>query len=226
MRDGRMKRAMLGRRRMMRLVIAPLVALLTVSLPASAQEARTAGADEFRTGDRIVLRVEGEQQLTDTFTVREGPAIELPAIGRVSLAGVRRDDLEPFLTRQLGKYLKSPVLRARALVRVGILGELARPGFYNVPADALVSDLLNAAGGPTKDSKMEKARVERAGTTVVTSDSLRKAFARGLTVAQVGLHSGDDMMVPRGSDPEHVWRVIAIVVTIPAAIYGAKLLFR
>jgi protein involved in polysaccharide export with SLBB domain len=208
------------------LAAAICLALLVLSSPAPAQGARPGDADEFRTGDRIILRVEGEQQLTDTFTVREGPAVELPSIGRVPLAGVSHGEIEPYLTRMLGKYLKSPVVRARALMRIGILGELARPGYYNVASDALVSDLLGAAGGPTKDSKIDKSRIDRAGSTLVKSDSLRKVFAQGLTVSQIGLRSGDDILIARGSDPEHVWRVIAIVVTIPAAIYGAKLLFK
>jgi polysaccharide export outer membrane protein len=182
--------------------------------------------DEFRPGDRILLRVEGEQQLTDTFTVREGPALELPAIGRISLVGVHREDIQPYLTREVGKYLKTPIVRARALIRIGLLGELTRPGYYNVPSDALVSDVLTAAGGPTKDSRMEKSRVDRAGATVVKSDSLRQAIAAGLTIGQIGMQSGDNVFVPRSTDPEHTWRVVAILVTIPAAIYAVMLLVK
>jgi len=176
-------------------------------------------ADDFHPGDRIVLRVEGEQALSDTFTVREGPVIELPAIGRVSLAGVEKTDVEPYLKTQLARYLKAPVIRARVLVRVGILGELTKPGFYNLPTDALVSDALTAAGGPTANSQMTKAKVMRAGATVMKSDSLNRALAAGLTLGQVGFQSGDDLMVPRMADPERMWRIIAIVATIPAAIF-------
>jgi len=208
------------------LIVAALLAIIMLSPTATAQAARLADGDDFRPGDRIILNVEGEKTLSDTFTVREGPAIELPEIGRISLAGVRRAEIEPYLKVQLGKFLKSPSLRARALVRVGILGELARPGYYNVPSDALVSDLLNVAGGPTKDSRTVKARIDRAGTTVVKSDSLERAFTTGLTVAQVGLHSGDEIFVPKANDPEHFWRVLAIVVTIPAAIYATILMVR
>jgi protein involved in polysaccharide export with SLBB domain len=193
-----------------------------IAQDADAKELRY--VDDFRPGDRIVLRVEGEKDLTDTFTVREGPAIELPAIGRVSLAGVGRGEIEPYLKSQLGRYLKSPIIRARVLLRVGMLGELARPGYYNMPSDALVSDVLTAAG-PTKDSRMAKATVVRAGATVVKSDSLSNAIAAGLTLGQIGLQSGDDLFIPRANDPEHVWRVIAIVATIPAAII-AVLAFR
>jgi protein involved in polysaccharide export with SLBB domain len=213
-------------RRTARIAAALFAALLVLTPLAAAQGERRADGDDFRPGDRILLRVEGEQQLTDTFTVHEGPALELPAIGRVSLAGVSHTELEPYLKQQLAKYLKSPVIRARALLRVGIIGELARPGYYNVPSDALVSDLLTVAGGPTNNSKTDNAKIERAGATVVKSDSLRRAFASGLTVSQVGLHSGDNLFVPRAQDSEHVWRIVAIIVTIPAAIAGIVLLSK
>jgi protein involved in polysaccharide export with SLBB domain len=213
-------------RRAARIATAIFAALLVLTPLATAQGERRADGDEFRPGDRILLRVEGEQQLTDTFTVHEGPALELPAIGRVSLAGVSHDELEPYLKQQLAKYLKSPVIRARALLRVGIIGELTRPGYYNVPADALASDLLNIAGGPTKDSKTDNSKIERAGATVVKSDSVRKAFATGLTVSQLGLRSGDDLFVPRATDSEHVWRIVAIIITIPTAIAAVVLLSK
>lgn len=203
-------------------IVCSLTAAAAFALAAApravAQDLPALDGDDFHPGDRIVLRVEGEQALTDTFTVREGPAIELPAIGRVSLLGVEKSGVESYLKTQLARYLKAPVIRARVLVRVGILGELAKPGYYNLPSDALISDALTDAGGPTKDSKVTKATVVRAGTTVVKSDSLNRAIAAGLTIGQLGLQSGDDMVVPRMTDPEHIWRVIAILVTIPAAI--------
>jgi protein involved in polysaccharide export with SLBB domain len=200
-------------------LLAAACAAVTMLPRAAAQDARdpAGGIDAIRPGDRIVLYVEGEKWPNDTFTVREGPAIDLPEFGHVSLAGVDKSEIQEYLKGQLGKYLKTPVLRARVLVRVGILGELTRPGFYNLPADALVSDALTAAG-PTNNSRMAKATVVRAGATVMKSDSLNRAIAAGLTLGQVGLQSGDDLMVPRIADPERVWRIIAIVVTIPAAI--------
>ena len=199
---------------------------LSAAPRAFAQDLPSVDGDEFHPGDRIVLRVEGEQALSDTFTVREGPVIELPAIGRVSLAGVEKTEVETYLKTQLARYLKAPVIRARVLVRVGILGDLAKPGFYNLPTDALVSDALTAAGGPTANSKMADATVTRAGKTVMKSDSVNRALAAGMTLGQVGFQSGDDLLVPKMEDPEHIWRVLAVIVTIPAAIFTVIALRR
>src|SRR6267154_1476674 len=51
-------------------------------------------AGDFQTGDRIVIRVEGEAQLTDTFVVSNGPQLDLPQVGTVSLQGVLRSELK------------------------------------------------------------------------------------------------------------------------------------
>src|SRR5437016_12439380 len=115
----------------------------------------------FQAGDRILLHVEGDSALTDTFTVVAGPALRLPAIGEISLAGVRRSDLEAHLTRELGRYIKDPVVQARALIRVSVLGEVIRPGYYAVPTDLVLADALMLAGGATKDARVDRPSILR-----------------------------------------------------------------
>src|ERR1043166_8123559 len=89
-----------------------LVGLLLLSL---APLARSQGQDNgFRVGDRILLRVEGESLYTDTFAVIPGPALRLPVLGDISLAGVPRSGIEPFLAGRLGPYFKHPVIHACA----------------------------------------------------------------------------------------------------------------
>src|SRR5437899_12782544 len=105
-------------------------ALVLLAVAVAGRAAAQDPPDEFQIGDRILLRVEGDSSLSDTFTVSRGPALVLRVIGEVPLAGVRRADIEPYLARQIGRFLKDPVVHARALIRVSILSEVARPGFY------------------------------------------------------------------------------------------------
>ncbi len=186
---------------------------------AGAGSVRAQGGGDVQVGDRILLRVEGDDSLTDTFTVEAGPALQLRAIGKVSLAGVRRADLESYLARELAKYLRTPVVHAHVLVRVAILGEVEHPGFYAVPADLVLGDALMRAGGPTRDSKVERLRVERDRAVIWEGERLRRAIAEGKTLDQMGLKAGDQIVVPRRGDP---WRVVAVLVTLPVAIYGIK----
>jgi protein involved in polysaccharide export with SLBB domain len=180
----------------------------------------------LRTGDRILLSVEGEPTLTDTFTVRPGPEIDLPSYGAIRLDGVRRDNLQENMTLKLARYIKNPVVHARALVRVAVLGEVARPGFYSVPTDAMFSDVINAAGGPTHDADMKKLHVDRVGVVIAEGKPLQRALASGATLAQRDVESGDEIIVPLAHDAESRMRMISLFVGIPLAVATVLLLVR
>lgn len=202
-----------------------LLLVLFLFVPFTAHAQSVAAASAFRPGDRIILVVEGEKALTDTFTVRAGPAIDLPSIGAVSLIGVPPDSVQGFFVTTIGRYVKATVVHAKSLVRVGVLGEVATPGFYSVPPEGLASDAFTAAGGPTKDAAMNKARIERDGQWVVSPDSLRRGITRGLTLSQLGVHSGDQVVVPK-TDPDRTLKYLGLALAIPAAIYAIVLVRR
>jgi protein involved in polysaccharide export with SLBB domain len=176
----------------------------------------------FQVGDRVSIRVEGDSVLTNTYTVGPGPALVLPEIGVIALRGVRRTDVEPYLKQQLGRYLKEAVVHAKVLLRLSVIGEVEHPGFYSVAVDAALEDALMQAGGPTRDAKVMAMRIEREWKPVLEGDSLQFALSHGLTADQVGLRDGDRFVLPRlvHRDPESMWRILGILVTIPVAIYG------
>jgi protein involved in polysaccharide export with SLBB domain len=175
-------------------------------------------AQGFQVGDRVLLQVEGDSVLSDTFSVIAGPALRLPVVGDIPLAGVRRADVEAHLTKQLGHYLNNPVVRARALIRLSVLGQVLHPGFYAVPADLVLVDALMLAGGPLPDARVERLRIDRDGGPIWAGDRLQKEIARGATVDDLGLRAGDRLVVPRqGRDIESTVRIIGVLVTIPVA---------
>lgn len=181
----------------------------------------------FQVGDRILLQVEGDAQFTDTFTVGPGPALPLPAIGEIPLVGVRRSEVEPYLRQALERYLKNPAVHAKALIRLSMIGEVERPGFYSVPVGVALGEALMKAGGPTREAKVAEMRIERDGKPVLKGDSLQLAFAHGRTVDQLGLRDGDGIVVPRlrPRDPESMWRIVGLIVSLPIAIYGVTRVF-
>src|SRR6267378_643118 len=65
---------------------------------------------DFQSGDRILLRVDGEAQLSDTFTVGPARDITLPQIGAVSLDGLLHAELRQRLVTTLSRYLRDPVV--------------------------------------------------------------------------------------------------------------------
>jgi len=151
-------------------------------LAAAPLAAQSRNGNAVQVGDRLLLQVVGEQQLSDTFTVGDGPSVTLPEIGAVPLAGISRADVELYLRQQLAKYLKHPEVRAQILIRLSILGEVEHPGFYAVPADLVLADAMMRAGGPTREADMPKLRIERDGRVVWEGGRLRKALGQNLTV--------------------------------------------
>lgn len=186
---------------------------------AAGRAAAQTPATDFQVGDRILLRVEGDSALSDTFTVVAGPALRLPAIGEISLAGVRRADLETYLTTALSRYLKDPVVHARALIRVSVLGEVVRPGFYAVPLDLVLADALMVAGGPTQDAKVDRLQILRGELSLWSGNRLQAAIARGATLEELGLRAGDRIEVPGGRrDSGSTLRIAGLVLTAVATV--------
>jgi len=214
---------------------------------AAAVRARLQDGD-FQVGDRVVLRVEGadappegtapertppgtprsvEQQVSDTFTVAPDRTILLPVWGTVSLRGVLRSELEPYLTREIARYVRDPVVHAHALVRVSVIGGVAHPGFYAMPADALLSDALTAAGGPIVDAKVHEMRIERAGVPLWTGAALQLALAEGRTLDEMNVRAGDRFVIPvRNRDGTYeTVRTVGILLGIPLTIYSLTRIF-
>jgi protein involved in polysaccharide export with SLBB domain len=155
---------------------------------------------DIQAGDRVYLNVEGEQALSDTFTVRAGQSLLLPGIpDPVSLHGVLRSELDRYLAQQLGQYVKSPRVDAVALIRLSVTGAVGKPGFYTLPAATLASEVIMAAGGPDKDAKLKKTTVQRGDVEVANPDVVQAAFRQGVSVDQMNLHSGDQFVVPQKS---------------------------
>lgn len=200
-----------------------LIAVMSLASPIAAQ----AKPRLVQVGDRVMLRVEGDSQLSDTFEVAKGPAVLLPGIGPVSVAGVGRDTLSAFFTHLLGKYMRDPVAHAELLIRVGVVGEVARPGYYSVPDDLLFSDLLMHAGGPTKEANVHKMKLERDGAVRWEGEKVNNAVAGQQTLADLGFQSGDQVEIPAlvRHDPLATVQMISILVAIPTAIYAAIKIF-
>ena len=211
---------------------------------AAAVRARLALGD-FQAGDRILIWVdEGggvdaaaarraptarsiEQELSDTFTVGTDRDVTLPAIGLVSLSGVLRSELPAHLTRAIGRFINDPVVRARALIRVSVVGAVAKPGFYAVPVDAVLSDALMIAGGLAPEAKLHDLRIERFGRPLWRGPMLQLAMAEGRTLDEMNLRAGDQFVVPGGrrSDPYGTVRTVSLLLSIPITIYTLTRIF-
>jgi hypothetical protein len=152
---------------------------------------------DFQEGDRIVITVNGSAGFKDTLTVRSGKMLQLPQMADFPLDGVIRSELVPKLTAHLGKYLRDPQVQAVQLVRIGILGNVVRPGYYYSPADIPLSDVLMAAGGPTPDADLGKVSVRRQGDVIIDQKNTQVALREGMSIDLLHIEAGDEISVEK-----------------------------
>jgi hypothetical protein len=166
---------------------------------------------DFREGDRIVVKVQGAGGFSDTLVVRSGKRLQMPQMADLSLDGVLRSELTSRLTAYIGKYLRDPIVQANPLVRVGILGSVARPGYYYAAADLPLGDVLMLAGGPTPDADVAKVSVRREREIIIDEDNTRTALTEGMSMDMLHLQAGDEISV--GQQRHFNWGVIVPTVT-------------
>jgi polysaccharide export outer membrane protein len=182
---------------------------------------------DFGVGDRVVLFVEGEAELSDTFAVSPARELVLPVVGPVTLRGVLRSELELRLAGEVARFVRDPNVRATALIMVSITGDVATPGFYAMPVTALVADVVMAAGGGTRDAKVQDLRVERDGETIWNSGGLARAVREGRTLDELGLKSGDLFVMPgrNRTGTESTLRTVSLLLSIPLTVYALTRVF-
>jgi protein involved in polysaccharide export with SLBB domain len=154
---------------------------------------------DFQDGDRIVVQLLGSIPYNDTITVRAGKMLPLPRMDDLPLEGVLRSELNERLSSHLAKYLRDSTARATPLLRVAVLGQVGRPGFYYTPADVLLSDVLMMAGGPGGDAKLSDMTIRRSGETIWNAQDTRTAVTDGLSLDRLHLRAGDEIYVPQNS---------------------------
>ena len=176
---------------------------------------------DFQPGSRIFLFVSTDSVVADTFTVRSDRKLLVPNLPPISLTGVLDSELQDHLTKELARYIRDPEIRAQGMVRVTMVGAIGRPGFYSLPMDQMLSDAIMVAGGPGQATDLSKIEVRRGDRVAIGRDAVQEAFRLGLTLSDVGIRSGDEIVVPQGMR-ERGWagtlRTVSIVAGSLASI--------
>jgi protein involved in polysaccharide export with SLBB domain len=180
---------------------------------------------DFQPGHRILLAVYGDSVLSDTFTVRADRKLILPNLPPMSLVGVLDSELEPFLTKELATYVKNPTVRAQGLLRVAVLGSVGQPGFYSFPLDFALSDVIMEAGGPDASAEVNRTEIRRGGEVAVNKEGMQEAFRLGLTLNDVGVRPGDQVVV-RSSRKSNWGTALTVVGVITGLAFTVSALAR
>ncbi|MGH2406023.1 MAG: SLBB domain-containing protein [bacterium] len=155
-------------------VVVVLMAGLGAALPAVGQPQN--GDYILGPGDTIEIAFFGDPDLSRAVTIKPDGMIALSLIGDVKAAGMTTTQLAAHLVKLYSKYKKAPSISVGVtqfrVDRFYILGQVNRPGEYEIRHGIGILELLASAGGPTNRADLAKAVIIRNGKETIQLDLL------------------------------------------------------
>jgi hypothetical protein len=171
---------------------------------------------DFQPGDRVALQIEGNVTLDDTVAVGAGSKINLKDIGDIALGGVLRSELQDYMSKQISRYIRDVRVRATPLVRLSVLGPVGKPGFYFMPSDIPITEVIMRAGGPAGTADLPKTVIRRGLEELYDSRNTQTALNEGRTIDQLSLRDGDSIEV--GEKTGRSWQQIAGLLSVATSL--------
>ncbi|GAB3025501.1 polysaccharide biosynthesis/export family protein [Niabella terrae] len=85
------------------------------------------------------------------FQVDGNGQVNLPLLGKITLAGLTREQAQEKITAEVAKTTKDPIVNVKFLnFKITVIGEVAQSGSFNIPVDKVnVLEALGMAGDMT-----------------------------------------------------------------------------
>jgi Periplasmic protein involved in polysaccharide export len=129
---------------MFKLLIAMMSCILVMSHAQSAEII-------IRSGDVLQIEIPGEIDFEKTFQVKRDGTLNLPEVGKVSIAGKTLVQVNEDLAQRLGEEYRAinnfKVYLVERRVPVQVLGFVKIPGIIDLPQDGNIQMALQKAGG-------------------------------------------------------------------------------
>ncbi len=200
----------------MRTLLAVLFAAGALAAPMLAQEGavitQVGGRYSLAPGDLVRINVWGREEYSGQFQVDEEGQIHYPVIGTIQTNGLTVAALRDTLRTGLERLFTNPFVTVTPLFRVAVLGHVRNPGLYTVDPTLSVLDVVALAGGPASAANMDRITVYRGGAATVMS--LEDVIMHGETLQNMGVRSGDEIMVPRKWFAREDWVIVLQVMTL------------
>jgi polysaccharide export outer membrane protein len=153
--------------------------------------------------DILDISVWKQPELSGHVPVRPDGKISMPLIGEVVAAGLTPPKLSDIITEKLKTYITKP--QVNVMVEqvksqyVNVVGEVGKPGRYELTQPMTILDAITNAGGPTQYAKLSKIYVLRTlpNNARQTLYFDYKAVIRGRRLDEnVYLQRGDTLVIP------------------------------
>ncbi len=188
----------------MRTVLVVIACLLPLAAPLAAQvissqsagiTTSSGGKYTLQPGDVLRIDVWGRDEYSGLFQVNEEGFIYYPVLGDIDTKPVTVAQLRDSLLNGLEALFGNPFVSVTPLFRIAVGGHVVRPGLYTVDPTLTILDVISMAGGPTELANTGKIKVFRPGEARELNFEDEILAARTLT--EIGVRSGDDILVPR-----------------------------
>jgi len=150
-------------------------------------------------GDTVVVQIYGKENAERELVVSREGEIPFPGIGPIRVAGLTFSQMEREIKTRVAKRLigisVSVTLGRLRTVRVFVLGEVERPGSYNVSGFSTMTNALIASGGIKSIGSLRNVQLKRGGKTVGRMD-LYDLLLNGDSSSDSRLLAGDAIFVP------------------------------
>lgn len=180
--------------------------------PARAQERPDPARAPLAAGDRLLLRIWLDSSYVDTVRVDESVRVILPRVGPISLAGVPAVSIPDSVRSAIHALLTSRSIEVVPLRRVGVGGEVRKPGVYYVDLTTNLSDVISLAGGVGDIGDPKSVTLTRKGATTRVRDWVSE------NSVWAPLLSGDQVVVGRLSFVERNSIVVVTGISVLASI--------
>jgi len=156
--------------------------------------------------------------------------IDFPVLGKLKLAGLNKIQSKEMIKDMLKDYIKDPIVNIRTMnFKITILGEVTRPGSYNIPNERItLIEALGLAGDMTIKGKRENVLVireidgERISTRIdMTSSDLFHSsvyFLMQNDVIYVEPNNSQVKSSTIGPSTTEALRIVSTLVTVAALI--------
>jgi polysaccharide biosynthesis/export protein len=158
-------------------------------------------------GDQVVLVLTGDVEMAHHLEVTRDGLMFIPDVGQMAVAGLTMRQLEDRLYSRLSQVYSgvgrtdgattqfSTTLGQLRANQVFLMGEVERPGAYQVSSVATVFNALYQARGPTNNGSFREIQVWRGDQLVRTVD-LYRYLLYGDSRDDIRLEQGDRIFVP------------------------------
>ncbi|VBB09396.1 polysaccharide export protein [Lucifera butyrica] len=187
-----------------------LIAIVILFLAIAALGDHRLSAAEYRIepGDVLMINVLGHNEILaaggnqqgEELVVRPDGKISLPWMGDVQASGISVLALTSAIRQGLGEYIVNPVVSVNVVkfhtTRIYVLGEVTRPGMYELEKQHNLLDAIGIAGSYTKDAAKKHIFIIHKGHTDKPAEvNLLRLLEKGDMSQNIALSEGDVVYV-------------------------------